>query len=321
VETVTDVNGVPYSKFSGTMLRDYSISASTADEYEGGTIYFKLYTAPRTCTLTRPFTITRSRTLWGCQFEIWPALTPAELATMQSYQGGVWGIYFQAKDDGDYTVFDSPQFLGFGTLEKAYEDAYIDVVYADDYNQTDVIPYKREVTFFDLYATMHNGRNLKSEPSLWAARVVAAFEGGSSLVRSNPLNISIWFGADVDMDPDTVVDINGSSEPYVGSKPLQPSGSFEYLGVTPGGLNHSLIFLETLRDGNVASNRSDDPGGNQLVTKERVAIHEVTHSGGLYAIGHDDDGTNLMNTEPDGFSLSDLFSPKIINELRAIKTW
>jgi hypothetical protein len=254
-----------------------------------------------------PFYITRSRTLWGCDFEIWPALTSAQLAAIQGYQGGTYGVYFKAKDDGDYSLFDSPQYLDFGTLNEAYREAYIEVVYSDAFNQMKVQPYKREVSYLDLIGTLYGARDLHSEPCLWVARVVAAFEGGPSLVQLGLLS-------DVDVDPDGVININNGVEPYEGAQPVV-SGS-ELLGITPPCFNVSVVFLETLRDGNIAYRTGGTP-----IPAGKVAIHEMTHSGGPTAVSHDDSELNLMNTEPDDFNLASHFSTKVIDFLRNVNTW
>jgi hypothetical protein len=308
VEIAADSNGKQYSKFKGTILVPYPGSSPSQDEFEGGNLYFKIFTGPMNyyymgASGGGPFRITRSKNIFGCKFEIWPPLSATQLSAIQ---GSAYGVYFKAQDDADYEVFNNPVTLSIGALKDAFAVGYVDAVYADDFNVMSVAPFKREVSALDLISTMLGSRDLSSSAELWVTHVVASFEGHPSLF----LGIT-----DVDLDSDGVVnpDLNGGISPYDGAAPYIGNLSFGVYGISSPA-NTSAIFMEVFRDANASINQT------KPLKLDHITAHEIGHTIGSLE-PHRNAMSNLMNQDPDIISAATTFLPQTLDHMRSISAW
>jgi hypothetical protein len=308
-EIKADSFGRQYSKFKGTMLVPYSGSSPSEDEFEGGNLYFKIFTAPGTYYRMGvsdgvPFRITRSKHVFGCKYEIWPALTEAQLSTIQN---APYSVHFEAQDDGDYSMFDSPVMLDMDSLADAFREAYIEPVYADEFNTMKIPPFKREITLLEMYTYLVATRDLVSSPDLWATHVVACFEG----------HVAGFLSTEMDPDGSINSDLNGGFPPYTGSESTMTSlNMLPLYGLSATVWNSSAIYMETIRDAQTSINS----GALYPVTPAHVMCHEMGHTAGAFW-PHENSSSNLMHHDPDVFSATTKYSPLTIRFMRSVNKW
>lgn len=315
VRNLSDVNGNSYSRFTGTMYDAYEGRPPSKDAFEGGELYFKIWSSNNEYYLMGaenggPFYITRSNKLFYNSFEIWPALSASQLAVIQEIHSNAGNVFYKAKDDADYTVFDQKQILSIDSLKEAYYEAYIDPVYADEFNDKKIQPYIREVSLYSLMGALNLSRDLTSSIWMWTTHVVASFEG--------------VYLKDADLDPDDCMSdkINNGVPPYLGAADVKLGSDAELFGLAFSLNNNSALFLETIRDARY------DAKTEPSLTTTNLTVHEITHVGGI-GIGHfnGDDGIhgvlvpNLMFKDPQIINQSTRFRAQTIRSLRKIEKW
>ncbi len=319
------------------------------NELEGGNLIFKVFTGSDTCYLLTPqgnmpcFKIFRNYTeyessspeseCWlpgetypvGNILEIWPPLTSEQQSAIR---GSNFNVVIEFSDDDDVTIFDQPVLLSMDASIPLYNEAYIEPVYADTFNTTINVEFKRQVSFVDAVNLFGKGfirrsQDLHSERLFWANRVVACFEPHTSLFV-----YGIKGPGGIDYDPDS--EFNGDIN---GGVPINPySIILDYLpddpmfGVAPSGAdvvsytrNNALIFLETFRDASITKAYSVLAPESAF---DLTVSHEVGHCAGPFCPHYEEDiPKTLMNPLPEDFVESKTLGPRGIDHFRRYDVW
>lgn len=250
------------------------------DQYEGGTL-----TIP-SMGLTLPVYKSTDNTTANDYVRVpGGSFTAAQVAAIAA--GGVTGTL---ADDDALALPHLPS--GGALIDSAFGNAYIKPIYVDagtpnSPNTAGTIPFERH--FNDNFGAADNAQQLASAPLYWATLLVGAFEN----------------------KPATDGDADGVAAPVIGAPPVEQDSSFDY-GVSPtGGVNVSIIYLETI----------DDFARQQAIFTDEAhtVVHEIGHTAGNGIDGHDANWNGIMQA---GAPVLPMFFDNVhLAFMRSVGTW
>jgi hypothetical protein len=292
----------------------YSWDEPGEDEFEGGSLRFRLYGRhnglPVLLDEYSGFTVLKSPA-WNTvikRFQFWPELSSTQLNRMNA--SDVTNIHAYFTDDDDYTLFDNPYLVDIGSMGRnAYAEAYIIATNAPSSLNTNASRrWIRHVTHLQFLYGFSGIRDLPTTLDFWSTQIVACHE---------PTLWIVPFTTNDDYDPDG--DCYYSQPPYPGAEPLSDRGACYGLSGSSFGVpkNISLIFLQVIRD-QWAPWRNP---GTRVVDEQHIATHEIGHTPWRWkpwGLGH---STGLMETFGQDIQDESHFNAGDIDELRTVDEW